>query len=101
MTTRRGFLGAMLAACAAPAIVRADSLMRVIPTETEILLPEPKRIVHPSEFSIELTGPSGLRVGDVIAISGVLGLNGMPRQFTISGVLDDGRTLLSPWSPSA
>lgn len=33
---RRGFLGAMLAACAAPAIVRADSLMRIVPRETLI-----------------------------------------------------------------
>jgi hypothetical protein len=31
---RRDLLGAMFAACAAPAIVRADSLMRVIPNET-------------------------------------------------------------------
>jgi hypothetical protein len=28
---RRGFLGTMLAACAAPAVVRAESLMRVKP----------------------------------------------------------------------
>jgi hypothetical protein len=28
---RRGFLSAMLTACAAPAIVRADSLMRIVP----------------------------------------------------------------------
>lgn len=28
---RRGFLGAMLAACAAPAIVRAESIMRIAP----------------------------------------------------------------------
>lgn len=28
---RRTFLGTMLAACAAPAIVRADSLMRIVP----------------------------------------------------------------------
>lgn len=33
---RRGFLGAMLAACAAPAIVRADSLMRIVPRDTLI-----------------------------------------------------------------
>ncbi len=31
MMQRRGFLGAMLAACAAPAIVRAGSLMRINP----------------------------------------------------------------------
>ena len=34
---RRGFLGAILAAAAAPAIVRADSLMRIVPRETEVL----------------------------------------------------------------
>jgi polygalacturonase len=34
---RRGFLGSMLAACAAPAIVRADSLMRVIPISTIVI----------------------------------------------------------------
>lgn len=34
---RRGFLGAILAAAAAPAIVRADSLMRVIPREQLVL----------------------------------------------------------------
>lgn len=38
---RRGFLGACLAACAAPAIVRADSLMRIIPKETVIIIPLP------------------------------------------------------------
>lgn len=30
---RRGFLGAILAAAAAPAIVRADSLMRIVPRD--------------------------------------------------------------------
>lgn len=30
---RRGFLGSILAACAAPAIVRADSLMRIVPMD--------------------------------------------------------------------
>ena len=34
---RRGFLGAMLAACAAPAIVRADSLMRIIPMDVPVI----------------------------------------------------------------
>ena len=34
---RRGFLGAMLAACAAPAIVRADSLMRIIPMDAPVV----------------------------------------------------------------
>lgn len=36
-TTRRGFLQACLALCVAPAIVRADSLMRVVPRDTTVL----------------------------------------------------------------
>lgn len=35
--TRRGFLSSILALCAAPAIVRADSLMRIVPRETLIV----------------------------------------------------------------
>ncbi len=37
MTTRRTFLGSILALGAAPAIVRADALMRVVPRETTLL----------------------------------------------------------------
>jgi hypothetical protein len=33
---RRGFIGSILALGAAPAIVRADSLMRIIPRETSL-----------------------------------------------------------------
>lgn len=36
---RRGFLGSILALGAAPAIVRADSLMRIVPVQSTILLP--------------------------------------------------------------
>jgi len=36
---RRGFLGAILAAGCAPAIVRADALMRIVPRDA-VLLPE-------------------------------------------------------------
>lgn len=35
---RRGFLGSILALGAAPAIVRADSLMRIIPREATVLI---------------------------------------------------------------
>lgn len=35
---RRGFLGSILVACAAPAIVRADSLMRIVPIDTDVML---------------------------------------------------------------
>lgn len=34
---KRGFLGSILAACAAPAIARADALMRIVPVETAVL----------------------------------------------------------------
>lgn len=34
---RRGFIGSILVACAAPAIVRADSLMRIIPMDTKVV----------------------------------------------------------------
>lgn len=37
MTARRTFLGSILALGAAPAIVRADALMRVVPRETTLL----------------------------------------------------------------
>lgn len=37
--TRRGFLSRIIALAAAPAIVRADSLMRVIAVDTSIILP--------------------------------------------------------------
>lgn len=44
MTTRRGFLGSILALAAAPAIVRADSLMRVIPRDLTLLLTPAERL---------------------------------------------------------
>lgn len=34
---RRSFLGSILAACAAPAIVRADSLMRIVPRDVGVM----------------------------------------------------------------
>lgn len=34
---RRGFLASILAGCTAPAIVRADVLMRVVPMQTTVL----------------------------------------------------------------
>lgn len=38
-TTRRGFLGAMLAAAAAPAFVKASNLMPIVAPKQEIILP--------------------------------------------------------------
>ena len=39
-TTRRGFLGALLAAAAAPAIVRSEILMPIVVPSTQIILPK-------------------------------------------------------------
>ena len=39
---RRGFLRGIIAAAAAPAIVRADSLMRIVPREATIAVPTVK-----------------------------------------------------------
>jgi hypothetical protein len=44
--TRRGFMQSILALAAAPAIVRADSLMRIVPTRT-LILPATKRMLIP------------------------------------------------------
>ena len=45
MTNRRGFFGAMLAAAAAPAIVRAESLMKIYVPPQEIVLSK-AHVVH-------------------------------------------------------
>jgi hypothetical protein len=37
MTNRRGFLSAILAGAAAPAVVKASSLMKLVPTKSGIL----------------------------------------------------------------
>ena len=52
---RRGFLSSILALAAAPAIVRADSLMRIVPVEAEVLVPM-------TEFSTEFSVVS--RIGN-------------------------------------
>lgn len=92
---RRGFLGSLLAAAVAPAIVRADSLMRIVPTETTILSAleqfvvtsvgsgntlltmeeitrQALRIAHEKMVFIgHLSHPHhGLKVGDVVTIGG-------------------------------
>ena len=48
---RRGFLGTMLAACAAPAIVRADSLMRIVPVDTYLV--DPYEEIDLSEYALQ------------------------------------------------
>lgn len=48
---RRGFLGSILALGAAPAIVRADSLMRIVPLETGVLPMPSLRAVGDAELA--------------------------------------------------
>ena len=67
MMQRRGFLGAMLAAAAAPAFVRAGSLMRV---NTEIIAAP--SVIAPIS-SIIAPGHS-MRIGDRFTIAGLAGM---------------------------
>lgn len=53
MTSRRNFLISTAAFLAAPAIVRAESLMRVV-------APKPPRLILPSEYSAFLVHVSGV-----------------------------------------
>lgn len=57
--TRRGFLGSILALAAAPAIVRADSLMRVVPRDTGVLLLNGGALVETVDFDEPLTVSDG------------------------------------------
>ena len=50
MVTRRGFIGSILALGVAPAIVRADSLMRIVSRDTAILLPSAD--IYPSNYGM-------------------------------------------------
>lgn len=52
--SRRGFLGAMLAAAAAPAFVKADSLMPIFVPKAKIILPP----------TLEIACPNGLEPGE-------------------------------------
>lgn len=49
---RRGFLGTILAAAVAPAIVRADSLMRIVPRDT--LFMDADLLYGTGDFTIEM-----------------------------------------------
>lgn len=74
---RRGFLGSILAAAAAPAIVRAESLMRIIVPSDEIILPgwmETASLAAARPAISTILGAGGFSVGDLITISGFKGL---------------------------
>lgn len=63
---RRGFLGSILALASAPAIVRADSLMRIVPRQAVIV-------------------PLGdIAAGDIISIEGVTSLFRVVQSYDLS-----------------
>ncbi len=52
---RRGFMGAILAGCAMPAIVRAESLMRMVVRPSGLIVPSySNKLITPAEYA-ELT----------------------------------------------
>ena len=58
MTTRRNFMGSILALGMAPAIVRADSLMRIVPRDTVLWTADP------ADFIKTVLGPRYVIPGD-------------------------------------
>jgi hypothetical protein len=86
-TSRRGFLGALLACAVAPAFVRAESLMpvrQIILPEQDIIVPEPM-VFEPA--TIQTTGAFGLAQGDIITIAGYVGT------FVITSAVTEGRDI--------
>jgi hypothetical protein len=57
---RRGFLGSILALGAAPAIVRADSLMRIVAQETTIYVPDSAPLLLVPDMSFVTHAVRGL-----------------------------------------
>ncbi len=51
MITRRNFLGGMIAACAAPAIVRAESLMKIAVPDQRIYVANGIETIFPFGYS--------------------------------------------------
>lgn len=80
---RRGFLGSILALGAAPAIVRADSLMRIIPLDAPILLMDGSC----SPPGIQFYESSVLGPGDVYTIEGIFSDRGDLMRFTYGDTL--------------
>lgn len=80
---RRGFMGAILAACAAPAIVRADSLMRLAAPEIFVVSPSSGLLVPKADVlwegairechQYEALRDEHLWRWDVVASGGLLG----------------------------
>jgi hypothetical protein len=95
---RRGFLGAMLAACAAPAIVRAGVLM---PVKQAIVLPGDNRFYDadtpwdeaPRQRTITTLG-GDLKPGDFFTIAGVAGT------FAVQEILSSTRSVIKLAKPT-
>lgn len=84
---RRGFLGAMLAACAAPAVIRSGVLMpiragEIIMPGDEIELPDWLKV----GASQTVSAGAGLIAGDVFTMAGVRDASGMLKRFVVTAV---------------
>lgn len=75
---RRGFLSSILALGAAPAIVRADSLMRVVPRETTVIDSQFYDGIQWTEYDLAASGCRDvllLRRGDLVLKPRSIGLS--------------------------
>lgn len=57
--SRRGFLGAMMAACAAPAIVRAQSLMKIVVPSDKIIITSNSLVPGDEWIDFQMSGGHG------------------------------------------
>ena len=64
---RRGFMGSILALGYAPAIVRADSLMRIVPRKALVMLARP-RVPDLGPYSIKIAKRHKLFLGDIVSV---------------------------------
>lgn len=81
MTTRRGFLGAILAAGMAPAVVGSGILMPI----KKVWVPD-EPVLTPAE-TVNIVGGHGLRIGDRFTISGMTAPAGGLAMFTVTSVV--------------
>lgn len=75
---RRSFLGAMLAAAAAPAIVKADNLMKIVVPSKELFVPS-QEIAAPA-YSLVIGPANCICVGDFIRIT----IGNLTQQFVVT-----------------
>ena len=85
MTTRRGFLGAILAAGVAPAFVGSSILMPV------------RAIARPKLDATRIVSAlSGLRTGERFSIQRITGMDGAPQLFVVASSVTGVITLSVP-----